>query len=392
MWASSALQQLGLVSPGRAAPASNRKIRLAVLGGGFGASFYFHEHPNCEVAAVTDLRADRRQRLRKTYHCDNVYDSLEGLLRAERNLDAVAVFSGALDHYRHTEMCMGRGLNVLSAVPACFSLEEAAKLKALKERTGLRYMMAETSFYRQQCIYARELFRQGGFGELFFSELEYYHDRGDLEKLVTDKTTRHYNPDGTKSWRWGLPPQHYSTHSLGFLIGVTSERIERVSCLGWGTKHPVLDDNRYSNPFWNESALMQTNRGHMTRCNVFWLIGGHGERAQWFGEKGSLYMDNHGLHPNTWVERSQVLDRASEAKRIEIPRYWETDMLPPAMRHASGHGGSHTFLTTEFINALLEDREPAIDVYESLAMTVPGIVAHQSALKNGEQMKVPNFG
>jgi hypothetical protein len=66
-------------------------------------------------------------------------------------------------------------------------------------------------------------------------------------------------------------------------------------------------------------------------------------------------------------------------------------MLPEPMRHASGHGGSHTFLSAEFINALIEDREPAVDVYEALAMTVPGIVAHQSSLKNGEQLKVPQF-
>jgi hypothetical protein len=61
------------------------------------------------------------------------------------------------------------------------------------------------------------------------------------------------------------------------------------------------------------------------------------------------------------------------------------------MRHNSGHGGSAAFLSAEFINALVQEREPAIDVYESLAMTVPGIVAHQSALKNGEQLKVPQF-
>ena len=28
-------------------------------------------------------------------------------------------------------------------------------------------------------------------------------------------------------------------------------------------------------------------------------------------------------------------------------------------------------------------------VYESLAMTVPGVVAHQSALKDGETLKIP---
>jgi hypothetical protein len=56
-----------------------------------------------------------------------------------------------------------------------------------------------------------------------------------------------------------------------------------------------------------------------------------------------------------------------------------------------GHGGSLTFPPAEFINALIEDREPAVEVYAALAMTVPGIVAHQSSLKNGEQPKVPQF-
>ena len=66
-------------------------------------------------------------------------------------------------------------------------------------------------------------------------------------------------------------------------------------------------------------------------------------------------------------------------------------MLPEAMRHASGHGGSQMFLCAEFINALLEDREPAIDVYKALAITVPGIIGHQSALRKGERLKVPSF-
>jgi hypothetical protein len=56
-----------------------------------------------------------------------------------------------------------------------------------------------------------------------------------------------------------------------------------------------------------------------------------------------------------------------------------------------GHGGSHGPLADRFIMALIKDREPVVDVYEALAMTAPGIVAHQSALKGGVQMKVPVF-
>jgi predicted dehydrogenase len=371
---------------GSAAPQdAGKKIRLGVVGGGFGSQFYFDEHPNCKVTAVTDLRAARRRRLREVYRCDTSYDSLEEMLREEKNLDAVAVFSGAVDHYRHVEACMLRGLHVLCAVPACFTLEEAEKLKSLKEKTGLRYMMAETSYYRPGCIYARSLYQKGGFGELFYSELNYYHDRGDLKKLVEDKKTRFYEPDGTRSWRWGLPPLHYPTHCLGFLVGVTGERIRSVSALGWGSKHPYLDENRYNNPFWNESALMETDRGHMVRCNVFWLVGEEGERAQWYGDRGTLYMANSGLISDLWR------GRFGEAKALKYPNYLEDRMLPPAMRHRSGHGGSHVFLAAEFINALVEDREPVIDVYQALAMTVPGIVGHQSARRNGERLKVPQF-
>ena len=66
-------------------------------------------------------------------------------------------------------------------------------------------------------------------------------------------------------------------------------------------------------------------------------------------------------------------------------------MLPEPMRVGSGHGGSHPFLTHEFVAALVEDREPAVDVYEALAMTAPGIVAMESSRRGGEQMKVPSF-
>ncbi len=381
-----------LTQAGRAYPAETRKkIRIGVVGGNFGATFWWHEHPNCEVTGVTDLRPERRERLRERYHCDNVYDSLEIMVRKARNIDAVAIFSGAVDHAKHVKMCMERGWHVVSAVPACFSLEEAAMIKEVKEKTGLKYMMAESSYYRQECIFARNLYKADKFGELFYTEAEYYHDRGSLKNLAENPNTRFFTPDGKHSWRWGFPPMHYPTHSLGFLTGVTKERVVKVSCLGWsGTRpelknHPFLADNAYGNPFWNEASIMLTDRGHTCRCNVFWICVAGGERAQWFGDRATLYMPVGGLHGS--VERV----RTKGARKIVVPQYWKSDMLPEPMRHASGHGGSAVFICAEFINALLEDREPEIDIYESLAMTVPGIVAHESALKQGEQLEVPQF-
>jgi hypothetical protein len=64
--------------------------------------------------------------------------------------------------------------------------------------------------------------------------------------------------------------------------------------------------------------------------------------------------------------------------------------LPPGMQ-AGAHGGSHGQLTNEFIDAILRDRTPWIDITAALTMTAAGIVAHQSALKDGELLKIPDY-
>ena len=80
---------------------TDKKIRIGVVGGGFGTQFYWNEHPNCIVEAVSDLREDRRNALKQVYKCDKAYNSLEELIK-DRNIDAVAVFTGAPDHVPHT--------------------------------------------------------------------------------------------------------------------------------------------------------------------------------------------------------------------------------------------------------------------------------------------------
>jgi len=357
---------------------SDRKIRIGVVGGGFGSSFYWHQHPNCIVQAVSDLRPDRREHLMKTYKCERSYESLEKLI-LDKDVEAVAVFSGAPDHVRHCTAVMNAGKHAICAVPAAMSLEECEQLREAKERTHRRYMMAETSYYAYHTIAARKLFEQGKFGEIFYSEVEYYHPYDQ----DTFKSLWFYN--GQRTWRYGFAPMLYPTHSTGFLVGVTRERLTGVSCLGWTNPNIpayATNDNVYKNPFSSQCALFKTDKGHMCRCNVMWDGTSHGERAQWFGTKLTYYMPGSGGQPFKLLGQDKPDWK-------EVPNFFEE--LPESLRHESGHGGAHTFITHEFISALVEDREPAVNVYEALAMTAPGIVAQQSSLKCGEQMKVPNF-
>jgi predicted dehydrogenase len=375
---------------GLAVNTAPRKVRIGVVGGGFGCSFQWHEHPDCIVQAVSDLRESRRKLLMRVYNCRKAYNSLEELVLA-RDIDAVAVFTDGPLHVRHTVEAMKNGKHVISAVPAAWAtIEQAELLLDTVKKYGLTYMMAETGHYQQSTISARKFFKQGKFGALYYSEAEYQH--AGLEGL--------YFWNGKRTWRYGVAPMHYPTHCTSQLVGVTGERLTEAVCHGWGDDSPILRDNVYKNPFWNESAMFRTNRGNAFRVNIWWKGAHRGcERAQWIGDKMSFFAPHpNGLGPiivrsGEQMEKDDAgfLRKAPNFERYKQPHWWETDMLPGPLRHNTGHEGSHSFLTHEFIDALVHNRRPAIDIYESLAYTVPGIVAHKSALRKGELMKIPQY-
>lgn len=369
--------------------ASTRPLRVGIVGGRFGATFQFHEHPHCVVEAVSDLRPERRAALQKVYRCGKAYSSLD-LLLLDSQVEAVFIATPAPDHVRHTLQALRAGKHVLCAVPAAMSLEECAQLLAAVKASGLTYMMAETSTWQQATISARKFFQEGKFGTIYSTESVYHH--AGLESLWFE--------NGQPTWRHGLAPMHYPTHCTAHLISVTGERLTEVSCLGWGDGDPILKGNPYNNPFWNETAQFRTNRGNAMQVQVWWRGAHRGtERAQYYGDKMSFFFpDPNGLgavvvRAGKQMEKdSGGFDRQLPAfENYEIPAWWKTDLLPEPLRHNSGHEGSHTFITHEFVDAVIKRRRPAVDVYEAIAYTAPGIVAHQSALKDGERLKVPSF-
>ncbi len=368
---------------------SDRRIGVGIVGGNFGRSFYFHEHPNCTVQAVSDLRPERRRALEETYKCPTSYESLETLIQ-DRSVDAVGIFTPAPDHVRHAVACLKAGKHVLSAVPAAMSLEECKLLVETVRQTGLTYMMAETSYYQQPTISARTFYQEGRFGNIFYTESEYHHPG--LEVLFYE--------NGQRTWRHGFPPMHYPTHCTAHLVGITRERLTEVTCIGWGDEDPIVRDNVYRNPFWNEVALFKTDRGNAFRVAVFWKGAHRGtERAQWYGDRMSFFFPNpNGIGAvivrsgrQTETDSGGFVRHLPEFEKYAQPEWWRTSMLPGPLRHNSGHEGSHTFLTHEFVDALVRERRPAVDIYEAVAFTAPGIVAHQSALQGGKQMSIPGF-
>ena len=193
-------------------PVSDRKIRVGIVGYGrcrFGASFSFQDHPNVEVAAVSDLFPDRCAALAKACRCEKTYPSLEEMIKDD-SIEAVFVATDAPSHARHCIDVLKHGKHVACAVPAAFgSLEEADELFEAVKASGHKYMMFETSYFRPDCYAMREIYKAGGFGKLVYSEGEYYHYG--VSEIAS-----------YKNWRVGLPPQWYPTHSNAYYIGAVS--------------------------------------------------------------------------------------------------------------------------------------------------------------------------
>ena len=348
-------------------PVSDRKVKVGIVGYGvcqFGAQFGFQNHPNVEVVAASDLFPDRCAELAKATGAKKTYASCEEMFEKDKEIEAVFIATDAPSHARLCIAGLKRGLHMASAVPAVFGEEQlglADELIATVKRTGMLYAMFETTAFRPQCYAMREIYKSGGFGKLIYTEGEYYH--------YMDKHIGSYN-----DWRVGLPPQYYPTHSNGFYTCVTGGSFTGVSCQAMPS---LLADNqpgknRYNNPFATEIALFRTSEGGMARMAVSWdMPGAHGEKGRVYGQMGSYEERYSGQADITKVDQ-------------------EKPPLPPGVP-VGGHGGAHGYLTDDFITSILLKRNPCVHVATALNTTVPGIIAHRSALKGGETLKIPQY-
>lgn len=345
-------------------PVSDRKIRVGIVGYGvcqFGAAFGFQDHPNVTVAAVSDLFPDRCAALAKACRCSKTYPSLEELVKDD-SLEAVFVATDAPSHARHCKLVMQHGKHVATAVPAVFgSIEDADELLEAVKSTGRKYMMFETSAFHDECHAMRQIYRAGGFGKLVYSEGEYWHDS--VSQIPS-----------YREWRVGLPPQWYPTHSSAYYVCVTGGSFTEVTCMGMPSVKDAFQPgkNRYKNPFGTEIALFRTSEGGMSRMGVSWDTHVPGvETGRVYGQRG-------------YMTGMRYTGDEKNLPDLECPA------LPPSVQ-PGGHGGSHGHLMNEFVTAILEDRKPLVDIIAALNLTVSGVVAHQSALRNGENMKIPQY-
>jgi len=392
-------------------------LTIGVCGAGqFATSFIplFRAHPLVDEVYLAEVLPERRATQAGRFGITRTFASLDDLCRSD--VDAIALFTQRWTHGPQAIQALKAGKHVYSAVPAAVTLEELAELIATVTAAGLTYMLGETSYYYPATLYCRERFAQGDFGRFIYGEGEYLHD-------MSHGFYEAYQHSGGAEWKAtaSFPPMLYPSHSVSMILSVTGARLTDVSCLGWVDDHDdgvfQADISQWGNTFSNETALFRTSDGGSCRINEFrrvGLSGGSSVRMSLYGTAGSYEEQTNARVWNTLDPREQTdladLLRCHPAKpdREEHSAVHEAlrgdffagvSAVHPVKRLprefaglSNGHEGSHQFLVDDFVTACARQMLPPNHIWAATRYCAPGIVAHESARRDGERLPIPDFG
>src|SRR4029077_16252116 len=133
-----------------------KKIRVAIVGLGFGAEFIpiYQSHPDAEMAAICRRNKAELDRCGDRFNIEKRYADFNELLK-DPNTDAVHINSPIPDHAPQSLAALKAGKHVACTVPMGTSIEECRQIVELARQTGKVYMMMETVVYSREYLFVK---------------------------------------------------------------------------------------------------------------------------------------------------------------------------------------------------------------------------------------------
>lgn len=370
-----------------------RKISIGIVGvGQFGRWFIqpFKDHPDVSRVALCDIKSERLAQRAGEFGISETYPSLDEI--SQSDLDALAIITQPWLHAPQAIQAMESGKHVYTAVPIITSndgdviLEWCDKLVSTAARTGQIYMMGETSYYRPDVVYCRKKAQAGAFGEVVYIEADYLHDTWSPSSNLIEVAMARTGRTAEEVMRaGGGVPMHYPTHSASVPISITGAHMTKVSAMGYVYPNDEYfrADSVSGNLYSNEVAVYRMSNGSIARLCEFRRVG-HTNRegiVQLLGSDASFERESDG---NRFVTKHG-------RETVDVNSF--RDPLPEALAaDLGGHGGSHSYLVNEFVDACATERLPTVNAWEAVRYMAAGVMAHKSALKDGELLEVPDWG
>jgi predicted dehydrogenase len=355
---------------------NTRKIRIAVVGYGFGSMFakLFQLHPNVKYVGICESNLEKIA-LAKQDGFTRIHHDYHEVLASD-DYDAVYLGLPVEFHARPAIEVLNAGKHCACAVPMAFTLDDLSAIIAAGKKSGKNYMMMETNVYVNTFFYVRDLYEKGELGRIQF--------------------LRGIHSQSIEGWpgAWvGLPPMWYATHALSPLLALVKSRATRVTCYGSGDMSEELV-KCHNNPYPVETMTFTIENckavGEVTRT-LFETAPMGGENFEIYGSKGTFSSRTGEYY--TMSDKLENWGRGLREKMThpEFPMRW--DLLPTEFQEFSpeGHGAAAMHLVHEFVCSIVEGRKSAIDAVTAANWCAVGICAHASALVGGKAIDIPKF-
>jgi len=372
--------------------AGQKKVKVAIIGLGFGAEFIpiYQRHPDVEMYAICQRNPERLKQVGDAFKVPVQHEKYADVL-ADPEVDFVHINSPIPDHAAMSLAALRAGKHVMCTVPMATTVDDCRQIVELSEKTGRKYMMAETVVYAREFLFLRELYQKGELGRIQFVQASHQQDM-----------------DGWPNYWPGLPPMHYATHCVGPCLGLTRAEAEYVSCFGSGRIREELIP-KYNSPFAIETCHVKFKDSDVSARIYRSLF----DVARQYRESFDVYGSKKSFEWPLVEGEEPVLHVAKRAEheipeKVKVPDF--AHLLPEPIRpfttkgvydlgehtHLSftqggGHGGSHPHLAHEFVSALIQDRDPFPNARQSANWTCVGILAHESAMEGGAIKRLPEW-
>ena len=367
---------------------SSKQVNVAMIGLGFGAEFIpiYQAHPNANVYAICQRNKEHLNTIGDRFKIEKRFTDYSEVLK-DPKVDFVHINSPIPDHASMSLQALRAGKHVMCTVPMATTVEECRQICELVKQTGLKYMMAETVVYSREFLFIKDIY-----------------DKGELGKIQHLAASHPQDMDGWPAYWEKMIPMHYATHVVSPCLGLVNGRAEYVSCFGSGT---VRDDiaQKSGNKFAVESCHIKIKDSDVSAHIWRFLY----DVARQYRESFDVYGTKKSFEWTLVEGEPHVIHTAKKpeheiASKVEVPDF--AHRLPEPIRkftqtiqdadHLSfiqggGHGGSHPHLVHEMVSALIENRDPWPNATLSANWTSVGILAHESALKGGEVIRLPEF-
>jgi predicted dehydrogenase len=310
------------------------------------------------------------------------FTELDAFLASD--IDIVVIASPIPAHAEQSIAALGADKHVLCEVVACATLEESRAVVAAANAAAGIFMLAENCIYYDEVEAVKRLTDTGHFGRIYYGEGDYIHD---IEGLW-------YHPDGTRTWRGSGQMGVYGTHGLGPLLYISGDRVATVRAIGVADR--VVRPDLRGIPAMH-LVEMTTDNGAVFRTRVdlmsrrplesttFFLVQGEDgsyESARGFGDRAKFWTrKDHGVndrnHATTWHALADAYDRL-------IPERVGAKVVE------GGHGTAEYWMLRDFLTAIRSRKRAPIDHHRGFDISLPCILAAESAQRGGELLAVPD--